>query len=119
MCCALQIQLQIVVPASPLLEGDALQSHLLLAADNKRRKKPKGAITAFNYFSMMERGAVTAQSPDRATNEVNALLGRLWKNMTKAQRAPYQHHADADRQRYDEEMQLYRSERPHAGPGEM
>lgn len=72
------------------------------AAPVSDRKKPKGAITAFNYYAMMERRAVSEECFDErlTNNALNMLLGQRWKTMTKEEKAPYQQFADADRVRY-------------------
>lgn len=78
----------------------------------KDPKRPHGYISGFNFFAREHRPVLLEEQPElkfqpASTNLVNKLLGNLWKNMTKDQRAIYEQKAVIDKCRYLQEMKTY------------
>jgi HMG (high mobility group) box len=94
------------------------------AAPKQKKKdpnRPRGYISAFNYFAKEHRPrvavAVTASSNSFTTsaarnNAINKEVGREWHSMLAPQRAQYEVLALKDKTRYLTEMAAYR---PTAG----
>eukprot|EP00981_Chlorochromonas_danica_P001112 scaffold247_cov172-Ochromonas_danica.AAC.27 len=73
------------------------------------KKRPKGPITAFNFFAMMARTAALQECNDNiSNNELNTVLGQKWKMMSSDQKAPYVVLAESDRIRYEQEKKEFR-----------
>ena len=83
----------------------------------KRKSKkdpnaPKKNMTAFLFFSNDKRAEVTAElkaaNPDlKGVAEVGKRLGELWKELSDADKEPYNKQAEADKARYLKEMESY------------
>ncbi|CAK9037004.1 High mobility group-T protein (HMG-T) (HMG-T1) (HMG-1) [Durusdinium trenchii] len=70
----------------------------------KDPNRPKRAMSAYLYFCKAHRESVKAEFPDKIMVEVQAVLGKRWKETTEAERVPFVKQAEADRERYDKEM---------------
>ncbi len=87
------------------------------SAGTKRKSKkdpnaPKKNMTAFLFFSNDKRAEVTAElkaaNPDlKGVAEVGKRLGELWKELSDADKEPYNKQAEADKARYLKEMESY------------
>ena len=77
----------------------------------KKKKKdpnaPKGACTAFMFFSIGRRPQLKVENPDWAFGEFGKQIGAEWREMSDADKGPYGDQANADKQRHDLEMQNY------------
>lgn len=60
--------------------------------------KPKGAITAFNYYMMNERKKLPEQT--LSNKELTVLMGKKWKSMTKQDKTAFEQAATKDKLRY-------------------
>ena len=69
--------------------------------------KPKGATSAFLYFSKGARAAVKAASPDMAFGDIAKKVGADWKALGGDAKKPYEAQAEADKARYAKEMESY------------
>ncbi|PNH10468.1 Non-histone chromosomal protein 6, partial [Tetrabaena socialis] len=84
------------------------------AKPKKERKKkdpnaPKGALSAFMYFSNANRSKVKAENPNIAFGEVGKRLGELWKEATPEDKVPYEEMAAKDKKRYVEAMKVFKA----------
>mmetsp|Transcript_31496 Transcript_31496/g.53154 ORF Transcript_31496/g.53154 Transcript_31496/m.53154 type:complete len:593 (-) Transcript_31496:185-1963(-) len=85
--------------------------------DGKKKKKkrakkdpnaPKGALSAFMFFSSADRKRILAGDASLSMVEVSKVVGTHWREMTAEQKAPYEEQARADKQRYAEEMAAFK-----------
>uniref|UniRef100_A0A7S0WQ82 FACT complex subunit SSRP1 n=1 Tax=Chlamydomonas leiostraca TaxID=1034604 RepID=A0A7S0WQ82_9CHLO len=78
-----------------------------------RKKKdpnaPKGAISAFMYFSNALRDKVKEENPGIKFGEVGKLMGERWKAATAEDKAPYEAMAREDKARYAKAMAAYKA----------
>eukprot|EP01047_Picozoa_sp_COSAG01_P102310 COSAG01_NODE_31922_length_589_cov_0.948980_1_plen_138_part_01 len=70
----------------------------------KRKKKdpnaPKGAKSAYMFFSTQRRPQLVASNPSWKFGEYGKAIGAEWGAMSDARKAPYQAPAEADKERY-------------------
>ena len=73
---------------------------------NSRRdpNKPKRAMTAYLHFCDAHRGSVKAENSDKDSKEILKILADMWKETDEDARMPFRKQADADRERYDQEL---------------
>jgi hypothetical protein len=71
--------------------------------------KPKGATSAFIYFSNAKRDDVKLQNQEIAgdVREIAKKMGEIWKSMTDKEKKPYNRMAERDKERYFKEMESY------------
>lgn len=70
----------------------------------EKAAKPKRATSAYNFFCAAVRPEVTASNPSATFGEISKITGAMWQGMKKKQKKEYQVKADADKERYLEEM---------------
>ncbi|XP_068203422.1 high mobility group protein DSP1-like [Palaemon carinicauda] len=75
----------------------------------KDPNKPKRALSAFFFYANDERPRVRAANPDFSVGEVAKELGRQWNELTEGEKHKYEKQAEADRARYDRDMQIYKA----------
>ncbi|PRQ17472.1 putative chromatin remodeling & transcriptional activation HMG family [Rosa chinensis] len=84
--------------------------------DNKKNKKekdplkPKQPMSAFFLFTNERRAALNAQNIKSAL-EVAKITGEEWKNMTEEQKGPYEEMAKKNKERYMQEMEVYKQQK--------
>ncbi|KAI3410178.1 hypothetical protein GPALN_006538 [Globodera pallida] len=80
----------------------------------KRAKKdpnaPKRALSAFFFFSNEKRQEVSGEHPEWKVGQIAQELGIRWKALSDDERAVYEKKAQEDKERYAEEMRVYRNE---------
>lgn len=78
----------------------------------KRAKKdpnaPKRALSAFFFFSNEKRPEVQQGHPEWKVGQIAQQLGRDWKVLTEEERGRYDKMALEDKERYAEDMRMYR-----------
>uniref|UniRef100_A0A183C328 HMG box domain-containing protein n=1 Tax=Globodera pallida TaxID=36090 RepID=A0A183C328_GLOPA len=81
----------------------------------KRAKKdpnaPKRALSAFFFFSNEKRQEVSGEHPEWKVGQIAQELGIRWKALSDDERAVYEKKAQEDKERYAEEMRVYRNEK--------
>ncbi|XP_022136932.1 high mobility group B protein 13 [Momordica charantia] len=82
--------------------------------ENKKKKekdplKPKQPMSAFFLFSNERRATLLAENKNIL--EVAKLAGEEWKNMTEEQRVPYEEMAKKNRDKYTQEMEIYKQKK--------
>ena len=70
----------------------------------KDPNKPKRAMSAYLYFCNAHRESVKSEFPEKTMTAVQKILAERWKSTSEEDRIPYTKQADADRQRYDNEV---------------
>jgi len=82
----------------------------------KRAKKdpnaPKRALSAFFFFSNEKRQEVSGEHPEWKVGQIAQELGVRWKALSEEERVIFDKKAHDDKERYAEEMRVYRSEMP-------
>ncbi|PIC41896.1 hypothetical protein B9Z55_009157 [Caenorhabditis nigoni] len=80
----------------------------------KRAKKdphaPKRALSAFFFYSQDKRPEIQGQHPDWKVGQVAQELGKMWKLVPQETKDAYEAKAQADKDRYAEEMRHYKQE---------
>jgi mRNA-degrading endonuclease RelE of RelBE toxin-antitoxin system len=85
----------------------------------KRAKKdpnaPKRALSAFFFFSNEKRPEVQQSHPEWKVGQIAQELGRVWKSLNEEDREIYEKKAQEDKERYAEQMKVYRDSqgKPH------
>jgi len=78
-----------------------------------RKKKdpnaPKRALSAFFHFCNDERPKVKAELGEATVGEIAKELGRRWQACTDGDKSRFEAMAQKDKQRYEREMQIYKS----------
>ncbi|KAM7257176.1 hypothetical protein ACFE04_012917 [Oxalis oulophora] len=82
--------------------------------DNNKKKtkkekdplKPKQPMSAFFLFSNERRAALLTENKN--VLEVAKILGEEWKNMSEKQKAPYEELAKKNKEKYLDEMEVYK-----------
>lgn len=81
------------------------------AAASKGKKKdkdaPKRPLSAYMFFSQDHRERVKAENPEAGFGDVGRLLGAKWKEMSDAQKKPYNDMANRDKARAEAEKAAY------------
>jgi structure-specific recognition protein 1 len=72
-------------------------------------EKPKRPKTAFMIFAFENRAWIKQQNPGLRIIDLAKLMGTMWKEMSGEEKQPYTAKADLERERYNREMELYRS----------
>ncbi|KAL9054341.1 MAG: hypothetical protein Q9162_004215 [Coniocarpon cinnabarinum] len=72
-------------------------------AGHKKKKGRVRGLSAYMFFANEQRDKVRADNPELKFGEVGKVLGQKWKELSEAQRAPYEKKAAADKKRYEDE----------------
>ena len=83
----------------------------LVGGKGKKAKKdpnaPKKGMSAFMLFSNEHRNKIKTENPEATFGEVGRKVGEAWKALTEKQKAVYTKKAEADKQRYQTDMETY------------
>ncbi|GMJ10974.1 3xHigh Mobility Group-box1 [Hibiscus trionum] len=82
-------------------------------AEKKTKKerdplKPKQPMSAFFLFLSERRTTLLAEDKCKSVLDVAKIAGEEWKNMTEEQRRPYEEMAKKNKEKYMEEMEVYK-----------
>lgn len=92
--------------------------HFKEAAEKEEKKKkkkekdplkPKQPMSAFFLFSNERRASLLAENKN--VLEVAKIAGEEWKNMTEEQRGPYEEMAKKNKEKYMQEMEIYKQKK--------
>ena len=72
-------------------------------------EKPKLPLTGYAIFLSETRRQVIDEYPEKAMNEINRVLGRIWSTMDNNQKRQYYEKASIDKKRYLNEIRLFLS----------
>ena len=92
---------------APLSAADRNWNSLVDVKKEKDPNKPKGAKSAYLFFSLSERPKVKAAEPELSFGETAKRVGETWKGLSDAAKAPYVAKAEADARRHAREMASY------------
>lgn len=70
-------------------------------------KKPKGYISAFNFFAIRARHYLNKELKNMSNNDINKYVGALWKRMSADDKAVFNRLAEEDKIRYLREVNAY------------
>jgi Chromatin-associated proteins containing the HMG domain len=96
------------------------------AAPRKNSKKahkdpnmPKRARGSFVLFTKDERPKIQQENPQIKFTDLGAVLGKRWRALPEEERKKYDALAEQDKQRFAQEMEIYRSQNQmdHSGGG--
>ncbi|CAG8489622.1 3133_t:CDS:2 [Dentiscutata erythropus] len=77
----------------------------------KRRKKdkdsPRKPANSYLQFAFLKRSEFVKKNPEMDKHQLDVLLGKTWKSMSKAEKKPYYRMAEEERVRYNEKMQKH------------
>jgi len=73
---------------------------------------PKRALTAYLYFCKAERKLLSQSGSTLPLGDVTREIAKRWKQITPKQRQYFEQLAAADRQRYQNEMEIFQNGRP-------
>lgn len=97
--------------AALVVDPDAAMAETKPVKKTKKVKPagaPKKAKNAYNYFVMEKRAEIKASLPEAVTNqELLTEVGRQWKELDDAGRAPYAKLALQDKERYHVEWEAF------------
>ncbi|OJJ39297.1 hypothetical protein ASPWEDRAFT_106524, partial [Aspergillus wentii DTO 134E9] len=71
---------------------------------------PKRGLSAYMFFANDMRDKVREENPGISFGQVGKQLGDRWKNLSDADRRPYDEKAAADKKRYEEEKAAYQDQ---------
>jgi hypothetical protein len=76
---------------------------------HKKEKKdtPHKCLSAFIIFNKENREKIKAANPDVTFGELGKLIGDAWKSLNETDKSVYQQKSEADKQRYQTEMDKY------------
>ncbi|KAL3362408.1 hypothetical protein AABB24_015013 [Solanum stoloniferum] len=102
--------------AMELLEQYIQFQQEAIVNENKKKKKekdplkPKQPLSAFFLFTNERRAALLAENNNNV-KEVAKITGEEWKNMTEQQKAPYEEMAMKKKEKYLQEMEVYKKKK--------
>lgn len=73
----------------------------------KDKNKPKRALSAYMFFVQDWRERIKSENQDAAFADIGRLLGAKWKEMSAAERKPYEEKAKNDKDRAAKEKAEY------------
>ena len=88
----------------------ASSSPIKKAAAKKKKKDPnapKGAMSAFMYFSTAKRSEIKEANPDASFGDIGKLVGAAWKELSDDKKVKWEEKAKEDKARYAKEMSNY------------
>lgn len=68
---------------------------------------PKGARSAYMFYSKAKRDQIKAENPDAKASEISKLVSAGWKELSERKKSRYVEEAKADTERYNNEMSNY------------
>ncbi|KAM0747747.1 hypothetical protein T439DRAFT_328412 [Meredithblackwellia eburnea MCA 4105] len=77
------------------------------AKPKKDPNAPKRPLSAYMFFSQENRNAIKDENPNASFGDVGKLLGAKWKDMSDAEKKPYNTSAENDKIRYESEKAKY------------
>ncbi|WVO15613.1 non-histone chromosomal protein 6 [Cryptococcus depauperatus] len=77
---------------------------------DKDPNKPKRALSAYMFFVQDYRERIKTENPEASFGDVGKLLGIKWKEMSDAEKKPYNDKAKADKERADKQNADYKAD---------
>ncbi|KAI9206421.1 Non-histone chromosomal protein 6 [Polychytrium aggregatum] len=90
-----------------------LQSTKRTQKAGKRAKKdpnaPKRPLSGYMFFGTATRPQIKAENPTATFGQLGKILGERWKNMSDAEKQPWNDKAIKDRLRWEKEVKEYKA----------
>ncbi|CAG8537783.1 16688_t:CDS:2, partial [Cetraspora pellucida] len=105
-----------IVPGDGHMSGSGHSLHhsrKLKKSQIKDPNAPKRPNTAYILFSNEIRAETKADNPNANQKEIVTLIGQKWKALSREQKKVYEDRYFADKERYDEELRVYRATHGH------
>ncbi|RLN08366.1 high mobility group B protein 6-like [Panicum miliaceum] len=90
-------------------EGDGKKGKRKTSKKDKDPSKPKQPMSAYFVYSQDRRAALVAEKKN--VPEIGKITGEEWKNMTEAQKAPYEEVAKKQKEEYQKQMEVYKQKK--------
>ncbi|CAD6251202.1 unnamed protein product [Miscanthus lutarioriparius] len=90
-------------------EGDCNKGKRKNSKKDKDPSKPKQPMSAYFVYSQERRAALVAEKKN--VPEIGKITGEEWKNMTEAQKAPYEKVARKQKEEYQKQMEVYKQKK--------
>jgi len=93
-------------------EGSDHEEKKTKKAKGTKRKKdpnaPKRPLSSFMFFCQAKRQEMKDQNPSASFSELGKILGAAWKEVTAAEKKPYEKSNAKDKERYEAEKAAYK-----------
>ncbi|KAL6888141.1 hypothetical protein ACP4OV_009167 [Aristida adscensionis] len=90
-------------------DGDAKKGKRKSGKKDKDPARPKQPMSAYFLYSQERRAALVAEKKN--VPEIGKITGEEWKNMTEAQKAPYEKVARKQKEEYQKQMEVYKQKK--------
>nr|CAB3446318.1 unnamed protein product [Digitaria exilis] len=90
-------------------EGDGKKGKRKNSKKDKDPSKPKQPMSAYFVYSQERRAALVAEKKN--VPEIGKITGEEWKNMTQAQKVPYEEVAKKQKEEYLKQMEVYKQKK--------
>ncbi|TKW36912.1 hypothetical protein SEVIR_1G012800v4 [Setaria viridis] len=90
-------------------EGDGKKGKRKNSKKVKDPAKPKQPMSAYFVYTQERRAALVAEKKN--VPEIGKITGEEWKNMTEAQKAPYEEVAKKQKEEYHKQMGVYKKKK--------
>ena len=77
---------------------------------NKRLGRPRAAMSSYMLFVVAKRAQILTTLPTIGFREIGQELGRLWRELSVDQKAPFVQDASEDRVRFTRELHLWKEQ---------
>lgn len=74
--------------------------------------KPKQALNPYVVFTMKNRESAKAANPDATNTELMSIMSAMWNETKPEDRVEYEEIANADKRRYEAEMEVFENANP-------
>jgi len=111
-----ELEMQDYVPpkGSPIRTGKGSRGGK--GSRHKDPNQPKRALSAFFWFCGDHRATIKARNPNYGIGDVAKELGKMWATIDPNSKQHYVGLAQKDKQRYDQEMAMYKNRQPVSQP---
>ncbi|PUZ75026.1 hypothetical protein GQ55_1G114500 [Panicum hallii var. hallii] len=90
-------------------EGDGKKGQRKNRKKDKDPSKPKQPMSAYFVYSQERRAALVEEKKN--VPEIGKITGEEWKNMTEAQKSPYEEVAKKQKEEYHRQMEVYKQKK--------
>eukprot|EP00924_Labyrinthula_sp_SR-Ha-C_P008519 snap_masked-scaffold_32-processed-gene-2.31-mRNA-1 protein AED:0.25 eAED:0.33 QI:0/0.5/0.66/1/0.5/0.33/3/81/433 len=90
------------------IEKHALDLHVTMPRKKRDPDMPKRPLSSYMFYSKDRRPSLQKEKPELKFGEYSKLIGEEWKVLPLEKREKYQEQSSKDKERYDEEMKVYK-----------
>lgn len=73
--------------------------------ESKKDNNVKRALSAYNFYSKLNRSRITKENPEVDNKEIMGLIGKEWRKITEKEKDKYIKMAEDDKERYLDECE--------------